>query len=267
MKILAINASYRGDQGYTRFLVDKLLAGAGAAGAECEVVTLAHKKINRCLACDKCQQSGKNYLICVQRDKDDVQDIFRKMASSDLIIFGTPVYVVGISVLLKMLLDRQYGTADCGKLIISKSGLIFHESDRKISGKPIVALICCDNIEDETPRSLIQYFKDYAKFLDVPLAGVLVRNAGRAAGHGKDKMREQFFPKLAQVYKAFEQAGRELATQGYISKATQRKANQEIVPMKNFKRLKKTMPYKEQILQHARTQMILAEASSAPDKT
>jgi multimeric flavodoxin WrbA len=251
MKILAINASYRGDQGYTRTLIDKLLAGAAGAGAECEVITLAHKKINRCLACDKCQ-GGETFLKCVHRDKDDVQAIFQKMSEADLLVFGTPVYVIGISVLLKMLLDRQYSTCNCGNMIISKSGLLFHESDRQISGKPFVALICCDNVENQTPRSLVQYFKDYAKFLDVPLAGMLVRNAGRAAGYGKDPIRDMIFPKLAEVHRAYEQAGRELATKGHVTRSTQSRANQEIVPLKMFHFLKRFRPYKQKILDNAR---------------
>jgi NAD(P)H-dependent FMN reductase len=271
MKILAINASYRGDQGYTRVLVDKLLAGASEAGAECEVITLAHKKINRCLACDKCQ-GGETFLRCVHRDKDDVQAIFDKMANSDLFIFATPVYVMGISVLLKMLLDRQYGTCNCGNLIISKSGHMFHETNRDVSGKPIVGLICCDNTENETPRSLIQWFKDYAEFLDVPLAGLLVRNAAAFSGHGKDPMREKIFPKIAEVHMAYEQAGRELAMRGYISKATQNKVNQEIVPFKMFHILKRFKPMKKKALAQARAGRAMAAAAAAaaaatPSKT
>jgi multimeric flavodoxin WrbA len=259
MKILAINSSYRGDQGYTRVLIDKLLAGASGSGAECEVITLAHKKINRCLACNKCQ-GGENYLKCVHRDKDDVQEIFQKMASADLIILGTPVYVMGISVLLKMLLDRQYGTCNCGNLILSKSGHLFHETNRDVSGKPIVGLICCDNTENETPRSLAQWFKDYTEFLDVPLAGLLIRNAGAFAGHGKDPIREKIFPKLAEVHMAYEQAGRELAMRGYISKATQSKANQEVVPVKMFHILKRFKPMKKKFL----AQALARRAMTAP---
>lgn len=39
------------------------------------------------------------------------------------------------------------------------------------------------------------------------------------------------FPKVRAVYAAYEQAGRELALNGRISTATQRKANQEIIPI------------------------------------
>ena len=264
MKILAINSSYRGDQGYTRVLIDKLLSGASGSGAECEVITLAHKKINRCLACDKCQ-GGENYLKCVHRDKDDVQEIFQKMASADLIILGTPVYVMGISVLLKTLLDRQYSTANMGNLLLSKSGHLFHETNRDVSGKPIVGLICCDNTEDQTPRSLIQWFRDYAEFLDVPLAGLLIRNAASFTGHGKDPMREKIFPKIAEVHRAYEQAGRELAMRGYISKATQNKVNQEVVPFKMYHILKRFMPMKKKALAHARAGRAMAAAAAIPN--
>ena len=61
MKILAINASHRGNKRYTRFLIDKLFEGAISVGAECEAVTLANQKINRCLACDKCHLNAVSY--------------------------------------------------------------------------------------------------------------------------------------------------------------------------------------------------------------
>lgn len=37
MKLLAINASHRGDKGHTCFFVDKLFKGATEAGAACEL--------------------------------------------------------------------------------------------------------------------------------------------------------------------------------------------------------------------------------------
>jgi len=60
-----------------------------------------------------------------------VQQIFQKMSDADLLIFATPVYVFGISVLLKTLLDRTHGISDSTKLILSKSGLIFHHTNKR----------------------------------------------------------------------------------------------------------------------------------------
>jgi len=42
--------------------------------------------------------------------KDDVRAVFKKMAEADLIIYATPVYVFGMSGLLKIFLERMYAT-------------------------------------------------------------------------------------------------------------------------------------------------------------
>jgi hypothetical protein len=250
MKIVAINSSYRGDKGHTAVLLEHIGRGASAAGAGFEIVTLAHLKLNPCLACDKCM-AAEHYLHCVYEEKDDVKMIFEKIAAADLVIYATPVYVFTISALLKILFDRMKSVSDVKKMLLTRSGLIFHHTDREICGKPFAAVICCDNIEAETPRNLVSYFKTYARFQDAQLAGILVRNAGRLAAYGKDPALIKSMPKLAEVYKAYEEAGRELATAQKISKSTLGKANQEIVPVPLFSLLKKLRPFKRKLIERA----------------
>jgi len=209
-------------------------------------------KINRCLACDKCQ-SKEHYLRCVQEEKDDVRMIFGKMEQADLVIYSTPVYVMGMSVLLKTLFDRMYGISDCKDLLVTRTGIFFHHTNREVCCKPFVALICCDSVEDETPRNIVSYFKTYSKYMEAPLAGMLVRNAGRLAGHGADPEREKYLPKLRRVHEAYEQAGRELASTGSISRSTQEKANREIVPVRMFHILKRLKPFKKRFVERARS--------------
>jgi len=238
MKILAINGSHRGGKGHTQFLIDRLFQGAAAVGAACEGVCLADMRINRCLACGRCHDDD-HYLRCVYDEKDDVRSIFRKMAEADLIVYATPVYVFGMSGLLKTFLDRLYGTGNSFDLRLSESGLMFHHIDRAICSKPFVALVCCDNLEALTPHNVLDYFIGFSKFMDAPQVGVLVRNGGRLAGHGRDPARLAAFPRLRASYEAYEQAGRELATEGRIHRLTQRRANQEIIPVPLFGMLKR----------------------------
>ena len=247
MRILAINASHRGDNGYTRFLIDKLFEGATAAGAECEVVTLSKLKIKRCLACNRCHTPEQS-LKCVNDDKDDVRMVFNKMADADIIVFATPVYIFTMSGLLKTFLDRYYATANVSKLNLSKSGLIFHHIDHAICSKPFVTLVCCGNLEDETPKNVLSYFRTYARFQDAQQVGSLVRNAARLTGHGQDPEQEKKFPKILDVYQAYEQAGRELATEGRIRPSSQRRANQEIIPIPLFRILKHFKSFKKKIV-------------------
>jgi putative NADPH-quinone reductase len=251
MKILAINASYRGNKGHTRFLIDKLFKGAAAVGAECQVVTLAQLKINRCLACGQCQ-TGEYFLECVHEDRDDVAAVYRQMAEADILVYATPVYVFGISGLLKTFLERFYSRGDSRDLKVSKSGLMFHDVDHVTCSKPFVALVCCDNLEDETPRNALAYFQTFSRFLDAPQVGVLVRNGGRLSGHGHDPEREKSVPKILNVYAAYEQAGHELAMEGRIRRSTERRANQEIVPVPIFRILKRLKPFKRIMVERAR---------------
>jgi len=250
MKILAINSSYRGDKGHTRFLIDKLFKGTTERGAECEVVTLSKKKINICIACNVCQTEN-HFLKCVFEEKDDVRSIFNKMASADLIIFASPVYIFGISGLMKIFLDRIHSTGNVKDLRVSKSGLIFHHINHSICSKPFVTLVCFDNLEDETPKNILSYFKTYSKFMDAPQVGTLIRNAGALTGHGKDPEREKKFTKIYDVYNAYEQAGRELVEYGKITNKTQKRANQEIIPVPLFKYIKKIKPLKGKLLDNA----------------
>jgi multimeric flavodoxin WrbA len=253
MKILAINGSHRGDKGHTHFLINKLFQGAAAEGAECETVVLAKLKINRCLACGHCH-TDDHFLQCIYDDQDDVRTIFQKMASADIIVYATPVYVFGMSGLLKTFLDRMNATGNTLDLRISEGGFMFHHIDRAICSKPFVVLVCCDNLEAETPKNVLSYFHTFSRFMDAPQAGVLARNGGRLSGHGRGPDRQQRFPKIVGVYAAYEQAGRELAREGRIRYGTQRRANQEIIPVPFFGFLKRLpfKPLKRRFIKEAR---------------
>jgi hypothetical protein len=247
MKLLAINSSYRGDTGHTSVLLDHLMSGAAEAGADCEIVTLAKHKINRCLACGKCH-TPEHYLECMYTEKDDVAWIFAKIAAADLLIYATPVYVFGVSGLLKTFIDRFYSTSDVNELRVTHSGLFFHHINEAICSKPFVSLICCDNLDPEMPRNARDYFRMYARFMDAPHVGELIRSGGRLFGYGHDPKALERFPKIAEVYTAYEQAGRELALTGRISRAAQRKANQEVIPVPLFGLLKRLTPFKHMMV-------------------
>ncbi|HEY3445329.1 MAG TPA: flavodoxin family protein [Myxococcales bacterium] len=230
MRILAINGSHRGHRGHTGFLIDRVFAGAREAGAECEEVTLAQLRVQRCLACDRCQKREPRF-ECVLDDKDDVRAVFRKLAAADLVVWATPVYVFGISSLLRTFLERFYCTGDANRFRATKAGLFFHEVDPAVCSKPFVSLICCDNIEEDAVRNARDFFPVFSRFLDAPQVGELVRNGGMVCRHGAPGDRAAA---VAASYAAFEQAGRELATDGRLTRATMRRARQEVIPIPLF---------------------------------
>ena len=147
--------------------------------------------------------------------------------------------------LMKLFLDRIFSTGDCKKYQLSKSGLFFHYITKEIYSKPFITLICQDNIENETSKNVISYFKTFSKFMDAPQVGTIVRRSGGLIGYGKSPEKEQQYPKIIKSYQAIEKAGSELVMSGRISKKTQKIASQDIIPvpffsvLKNFKCFKR----------------------------
>ncbi|HEY87017.1 MAG TPA: flavodoxin family protein [Dehalococcoidia bacterium] len=119
MKVIAVNGSpRRGGNGDV--LIDEALRGAEDAGASVEKIMLQKIKLNFCISCYKCEQPGWAG-FCSQ--KDDVNGVFQKMADSDAIIIGFPVYMGRESGQLCIFFDRWYCLSG-GKLGAGKRGMV-----------------------------------------------------------------------------------------------------------------------------------------------
>ncbi len=224
--ILAINSSLRGARGISHFLINKIFEGAKAHGASCEVINLAEMNLRHCTGCKKCQILG-NEQTCIFDNKDDVAHIFEKIRKADIIIYATPIYVFGLSSLLKILLERTFYTSKVDQLCVTGNGLVFHDIDASISSKPFVSLILCDNIEALTTKNTSIFFKTYGNFTNSTNIGQLIRPSANLL-QAKEIEREQQIV-IWEIENAYVQSGRELALQGYISKKTQKIANQDII--------------------------------------
>lgn len=101
MKILAISGSPR-EQGNTEILLNEALKGAAQEGADTELYSVSGKKIGPCEACLTCRETGE----C--RIDDDMQYLFEKLRDADGIIFGTPIYLYGMTSQTKAIMDRTF---------------------------------------------------------------------------------------------------------------------------------------------------------------
>ena len=227
MKILAINGSHQGTAGYTQWLLGLMETGAREAGAEFATVVLAEKNITPCAGCEKCH-TPDHYLRCVY-EADDAKSIFDAMRACDIVIYATPVYVFGMTGRMKVFLDRLNGTAGTGELTVTESGLFFGKTDKTLHGKPFVVLTLCGNVEEEAARNVVDYFRTFGRFLDAPQVGTLVRRSIGMLAAARTPGEETPSAAVSAVATAFVQAGRELATRGRISAATEGEANRHIL--------------------------------------
>ena len=105
MNILIINGSPR-RKGNTEEILKPFISRLSGLGANVENIHLCDYKVSPCLGCYHCQNVQGEY-GCVQ--KDDAEEIFRRMASADLLVLATPIYTWYCTAQMKALLDRHYG--------------------------------------------------------------------------------------------------------------------------------------------------------------
>ncbi len=159
-KILAVVGSPR-KGGNTDLLVSRIAEGAAAAGTQVEVVRLSEWQIRECDGCHACW-TGRP---CSK--KDDMLALYPKIAASEAIVFGTPVYWYGPTALLKAFIDR-FVYFNC-------------EANRPmIRGKCAAVAIVLEETHEPTWRPVVEFFEKSLAYLEMKTAGTII-----APGVGK----------------------------------------------------------------------------------
>ena len=99
MKVLGIMGSPR-IKGNTDLLLDEALKGAQSQGAEVEKLLVDKLNITPCREYYACLKDGN----CIIRD--DMDDIYPKLADADRVIIASPIFFYGLSSQVKALIDR-----------------------------------------------------------------------------------------------------------------------------------------------------------------
>ena len=89
--------------GNTDRLLDAVLAGAQSADASIKIekIILNEFNIRPCQDCGGCELTGKCIVL------DDMQFIYQKLQTADRIILVSPIYFMGVTGQLKMMIDRE----------------------------------------------------------------------------------------------------------------------------------------------------------------
>jgi multimeric flavodoxin WrbA len=108
VKITIFNGSPRGPSSNTHKMVKEFTKGAIDGGAEVENIFLVERNIGHCLGCFGCwiKTPGK----CVI--DDDIRELNSMFIGSDIVVFATPVYVDGVTGLMKNFMDRMIPIVD-----------------------------------------------------------------------------------------------------------------------------------------------------------
>jgi multimeric flavodoxin WrbA/putative sterol carrier protein len=104
MNVLALNSSPRtGGESKTELMLNSLVEGMRAAGAEVEVVDLRNKSIKNCAGCFSCWTKTPG--TCIHKD-DMTRELFPKWLASDLVVYASPLYHFTVNAAMKTFIER-----------------------------------------------------------------------------------------------------------------------------------------------------------------
>jgi multimeric flavodoxin WrbA len=111
LKVLGVSGSPRPESN-TDILVNEVLKGARDAGHQTTFVKLNDLQIKGCQACGYCREKETNKCKIF----DDGYRLLEMTIDCDVLVFGSPVYMGGISAQAKLYIDRWYSFKDANRI-------------------------------------------------------------------------------------------------------------------------------------------------------
>ena len=152
MKITVITGSPH-KKGTSALLADKFIEGARAAGHDIFRFNAAFENVKPCLGCDHCLM-GSN--ACVYQDA--MRTLNPELLTADFVVFVTPLYYWGMSVQLKIVIDR------------------FYANNTRLMGSQKRAMLMATSYDanEWTMSALIAHYQALTKYLQWRDAGMLL---------------------------------------------------------------------------------------------
>jgi len=172
MNVLGIVGSPRRG-GNTDTLVEEVLAGAKAVGAQTEKIILRDFDIRPCKGCWACSTQDK----CIQ--EDDLSTIAEKLIDAQTWVIGTPIYWWGPSAQLKAFIDRWVSLRK-----------------RAFSDKTMILIIPMGGKSESYARHTIGMFRDITSYLGIILREIIL--APGVSEKGEVRQNKQLMEKAFQ---------------------------------------------------------------------
>ncbi len=149
-------------KGNTAALLDPFTQELAQHDIQYETIWLHNKRIESCIACRTCQ---KDWTIFGCRYKDDAQEVFDKVYTSDVIVLATPIYSWYCTAPMKAILDRlMYGM---NKYYGEEKGPSLW------AGKKLAILTTCGYSPDKGADLFEEGIKRYCKHSQLNYIGML----------------------------------------------------------------------------------------------
>ena len=105
-------------------LFARSFADGASENNDVEIISVADYKVNPCIGCNACRKNENGR--CFQND--DMDKIYNKLKTTDILVIASPVYFYGLSAQLKAIIDRFHAPVR-NEFRIKKLGLLLVGAD------------------------------------------------------------------------------------------------------------------------------------------
>lgn len=143
-------------------MVERAEAGARAAGAQVQVISLDGLTMEPCSACDACQTATAADCTI----DDDLTALLPTLRRADALLIASPVYWFTFAAQTKLFLDRA---------LMSLHG----PEGNALTGKPLGLLMTYGDADPLTSGAVnaIRAFQDICRYIEAPVAGTVYGSA------------------------------------------------------------------------------------------
>jgi len=222
MKVLAFNSSPHKDKGNTALILNPFLDGMREAGAEVELFYTSDLKINPCHGDFSCwtKTPGRCY------QKDDMNMLYPKIAHAEILVVASPVYILGLTGPMKMLMDRMVPLLQ--PFVELRAGHTTHSMREKIERK-VVLVSSGAQWEMDCFDAMFTHLRAFSGGADAEFVGALLRPHAEVLR----PMLETGEP-VKDILDAAREAGRQLVNDGRLSPDTLRIVSRELLPQDTY---------------------------------
>ena len=223
MKVIVINGSPKGDKGNTALILTPFIEGMEEAGAEVQVFCPVEMNIKPCMGEYNCwfKTPGK----CFQ--DDDMQEFLPKLMGTEILILATPLYVDGMSGLLKNMLDRMIPFAN--PIIELRDGHCRHPGRANVKNGKLVLVSNCGFWEMDNFDALVAHVKAIGRNINMEFVGALLRPHGPVLKGMMDQGMD-----MSDIFEAAKDAGRQLVRDGKFSPDTLKAVGRDLLSKEQY---------------------------------
>jgi multimeric flavodoxin WrbA len=228
MKVLALNGSPLKGKGNTNIILNEFLSGLQESGAEVEEIFIKKLKINPCLGKLVCWIKTPG--VCCQ--KDDMADLLKKLADSDVWVFASPIYWDGVTGPMKNLMDRILPLLQ--PFIELEDDHCRHALRNGVKTGKVVLISTSGFWELDNFDPMVHHLQGLSKNIHREFSGALLRPHGAIL---KYMVKNNPTVLVQEVLSASRQAAVELVRDGKISKDTEASVSRELMNRDEYIRL------------------------------